>query len=596
MEGVYLNHFSDEPLPFFVVFNIEGNNYQEDLMKRLILPSLVVALTSRGEAQDVLNVMPGSTAVLFSGPQFFMSVLAGLVLAIGFQFLLTTLSIAGGVSALGSVTRPNKGGSNKNGISPNELAGTFRKINTGFGLWTMITASVALFFASWMAVELSITESLAAGAILGMVIWGLFYLVMTSLEVTALSSLIGSLFRTATAGLKQSFQTVSSLFSKSSEAQIADSAQGIARAVRQEFFGDAKGDDLRKQLTKYLDRSTANLDPARIRKELAQLLEHTEIEAVSAEGNWDKVVASFRNKSALSPEKMKSYGGVLKEAFSTIKEEMASGKDRPTKAADAALRVAGLSPQEAQAVKQKVADYLKKTGKEQLKPEAIKHDFEQLLSDPKAGKEAFKSKLSQIDRSTIAAFLAERQDLSRDEVERMIDRVNEVIQQLNRSLGRGPAEPHAQSIRDRAIGKIENYLNALDRPELRFEDLESDLKRLFSDPNTELKDISNRLKSMDRNTIKALIGSKKNISNEDAERMIQRVEATRDQFLQKIDQIKAEVEKRTEAAKEQTRKAAEESRRVAATAAWWAFGTAVISAICAVLGGITAVRTGGGGL
>jgi hypothetical protein len=69
--------------------------------------------------------------------------------------------------------------------------GAVRKISTGFGLWALITTCIALFFASWLAVEISGAFTALAGVVLGLAIWGLFYIAMTALQVSAFSSLVG---------------------------------------------------------------------------------------------------------------------------------------------------------------------------------------------------------------------------------------------------------------------------------------------------------------------------------------------------------------------------------------------------------------------
>jgi hypothetical protein len=44
---------------------------------------------------------PEEAALIFSGPQFFVALVSGLVLAFGFHLLLTNLSVAAGISYVG---------------------------------------------------------------------------------------------------------------------------------------------------------------------------------------------------------------------------------------------------------------------------------------------------------------------------------------------------------------------------------------------------------------------------------------------------------------------------------------------------------------
>jgi hypothetical protein len=110
---------------------------------------------------------PEEAALIFSGPQFFIALISGLVLAFGFQLLLTNLSVAAGISYVG---HHSSSGSSSGGGS------TGKKISTAFGVWTLITVSLAIFFACLLAVKLSLYNSILLGSITGLVIWGTYFL------------------------------------------------------------------------------------------------------------------------------------------------------------------------------------------------------------------------------------------------------------------------------------------------------------------------------------------------------------------------------------------------------------------------------------
>ncbi|MFS8119045.1 MAG: MFS transporter, partial [Microcoleus sp.] len=77
------------------------------------------------------------TALLYSGPQFFIALIAGVVLACAFQLLLTNLSVAAGLSYMG---QSHDDGQHSDSGSP-----PVRKIGSKVGTWTLITVTVALF-------------------------------------------------------------------------------------------------------------------------------------------------------------------------------------------------------------------------------------------------------------------------------------------------------------------------------------------------------------------------------------------------------------------------------------------------------------------
>src|SRR5690606_36251617 len=93
----------------------------------------------------------------------------------------------------------------------------------------------ALFFAAWLAVELSLTLSLVVGATIGLAIWASFYLVVMAWEAAALSSLAGSVTRLASEGTRSLFTGASHLLGRSEKRQMVDTAREVSRTVRDEL-------------------------------------------------------------------------------------------------------------------------------------------------------------------------------------------------------------------------------------------------------------------------------------------------------------------------------------------------------------------------
>lgn len=115
-------------------------------------------------------------------------------MALAFQLLLTNLFIALGVSALGT-------GSNNN-ESSGGLGETIGKVEGAVGVWALMTSTIALFGACFLAVKLSLIESTLLGAIIGVVIWSTYFSLVVWLGSKAVGSLLGTLVSTATSGLQ----------------------------------------------------------------------------------------------------------------------------------------------------------------------------------------------------------------------------------------------------------------------------------------------------------------------------------------------------------------------------------------------------------
>ena len=83
--------------------------------------------------------------------------------------------------------------------------------------------------------------------------------------------------------------------------------------------------------------------------------------------------------------------------------------------------------------------------------------------------------------------------------------------------------------------------------------------------------MSARLKSFDRETLKAVIASREGLTPEDAEEILNRLEKVRDDTIVKFDSMKEEIDRRVQESRQQMWELAEDSRRTAAKAAWWTF-------------------------
>ncbi|UKO97477.1 MFS transporter [Nostoc sp. UHCC 0870] len=232
-------------------------------------------------------------------------------------------------------------------------------------------------------------------------------------------------------------------------------------------------------------------------------------------------------------------------------------------------------------------NYLRHTNKEELNPEGIKRDLRLLLQDPRLGVENLGDRVSKFDRSTMVALLSEREDISEEEANRIVEQIestrNSIVQQFQQ------IQQKFQSAIDQIFGKIRNYLDSLERPELSYEGIRQDFAKVFDDPQVGFAALRDRLSQFDRDTLVAILSSREDISQEDANRIINQIEAARDSVLQRAERIQQETQKRIKAVQEQAKKQAEETRKTVASAAWWLFGTALSSLVASVIAGVIAV-------
>jgi low affinity Fe/Cu permease len=87
----------------------------------------------------------------------------------------------------------------------------------------------------------------------------------------------------------------------------------------------------------------------------------------------------------------------------------------------------------------------------------------------------------------------------------------------------------------------------------------------------------------------ALLTANDKISRQDVERIVAKVEETKEEVVSKAKKVEDAVQKKIKETKEAALHQAEVARKTAATAAWWLFATAVVSAIASAAGGLVAL-------
>jgi hypothetical protein len=230
--------------------------------------------------------------------------------------------------------------------------------------------------------------------------------------------------------------------------------------------------------------------------------------------------------------------------------------------------------------------YLRNTNKEELNPESIKRDLQLLLQDPRSGLSSLGDRASQFNRETFVALLSQRQDITEEEANRIADQLESnfkavvgQIQQVQKAV---------QSTIDKGFDNVRGYLNGLERSELNYDGIKQDFSKLFDDPQVGLESLRDRLSQFDRETLVAVLSSRDDISEADANRVIDQIESARDSVLQRIERIQQETQKRLDAIKSEAQKQVRGTRKVAASAAWWVFSSALCSLAASAIAGFLA--------
>ncbi|MBH8551666.1 MFS transporter [Nostocaceae cyanobacterium CENA357] len=354
---------------------------------------------------------------------------------------------------------------------------------------------------------------------------------------------------------------------------IRHTPQALAEKAKEQY------DSVTTTIADYLrNTGKAELNPEGIQRDLNRLFENPKEGAVALRRRLLQV-----DRDTLV--KLLSQRQDLSEA--QVNEVIDSVQTSIRNVVRAPRRLATRTQQRVQNFQTYLEEYLRQTGKEELNPEAIKRDLQLLLHDPKVGMESFSDRLAHFDRSTIIALLKIREDMSDEEAARIADNIVSVRDQFVEQVR--SIQRRIQDVVDGVFARIRNYLNSLDRPELNYDSIKHDVRTFFEDPQAGFDALRDRLSSFDRDTLVAIMSSREDISEEDANRIIDQIERARNTVLQRAERLQHEAQRRLEQVKHQAQRQAEETRKAAAVAAWWLFATAVVSAIFSALGGAIAV-------
>jgi hypothetical protein len=290
-------------------------------MMGIALPGLARAQGVNSETGGFIDPGVGQAAgnwdgIAAGGGRLFFALFVGVLLAFAFQWILTCLSAATGLSAAGAGTRKLKRRSSypedryrdegkfrereegyegyRDDRRHSRSEGDFeekawekplQKVETGIGLWVLVTVSISSFFAAWCAAELIRFGGRVEAILIGLAVWAGFMFASMWMEVNMLGSLMGNLvgaFKSGLAAVAAPFKSAAGAMAS----KAVSSAEEIAAQVREEFSAQGGNGGIKERLKGFTDAlPSRTLDAETIRAGAENLFEEQEIrEAARAAG------------------------------------------------------------------------------------------------------------------------------------------------------------------------------------------------------------------------------------------------------------------------------------------------------------------------
>lgn len=259
-----------------------------------------------------------------AGPPVLVTLATGLMIAFAVQLLLTVLGVAIGMTVLS--LRPKR----STDAPEIERAGSnwAGKIGFAIGLGVLLTVNLVLFVACFMAVKLSVVGNMLLGAILGVVIWSGYCLILTWISSKLLGSLFGTIASTLTIGVQGFLSMVMSAFGRKSsdrdepEESIHNRLEATESNLRllQHQVESGQQTRLEEQVQAYLQNwQPPQPDLAAIRQEFAQALSDLQEQPIDTQAlDRQALVELVSSRTDFSPQDVQQIVEQLEAVWQEI--------------------------------------------------------------------------------------------------------------------------------------------------------------------------------------------------------------------------------------------------------------------------------------
>jgi nucleoid DNA-binding protein len=479
-------------------------------------------------AQEVLT--PEEASVVFSGPKILVALVAGVLMAFAFQLLFTNFSVAVGISSweIDSDSDDESEG----------LGKTIRKVQSKVGAWVLITASIALFIASFLAVKLSLIESESLGAIIGVVIWSTYFSLVIWLGSSALGSLIGSISNTVTSGFQALMGTATAgIGANTAKKQLISTAEDITAAVRRELTSGFDPEGIKNTLQSSLGSlQLPKLDIKEVRTQFDRLLQDTDLQSIANSDllqniNRQTFIDLISSRTDLSQEEINSIADQFQDAW-----QQALNRKNPT---------------------EQVINLLKSATPEELNSEQLGERLQQLVTVGGGNGNGVIKQALRYGLSAAAPAVMERVNLSNIDVNKItnqlqklkekvqdvdVERVTEQFQKFREQATEQVSARLPISLENAIKADVEDYiLNSFPWHFNRIT-LVDEFKEVIYDVNADPATVRRELEEINQEYFSNLLKQRGDISEARVKEIAEQMESDRLEVLETVKQAQAREE------------------------------------------------------
>lgn len=572
------------------------------IMKRksLYLLSLAAVITAHGQTTTIIGT--GPTPVL--EPRYFAAIFAGLVLAVGIQFILSALSVAIGISAVGDVRQKyvdSKYDIDSDYEDDDSGDHDHFPITSALGVWNLVTVSVSLFLATALAIHLAVVVSIVGSIAIGLTIWALFFILMFYLETLVANTILSSLINIATSGVRASASAIKGAFSSSKEQKIRDFADDSIVQLRETMQPVVSADVVNGAVDRFFERAEdvapSFPDYEKVKSDLEDILDdhheqqrtHEDAMSKGRSGPAKMMAVSHAIDTVTKRSSAKDAESASKiEKLKSLRKEL-QARINSADSNEEKLRnvVASLSNQDEEKIQKYIDSIKSKIVEFDPKQDDSMEGFASGIHVPDDitpnHHPETQSRLAQLDRAQIVEMLDKNTKIDREKIDSYADSIEASIAKVTSSFktdenGDRAIQLKAEKLLEAFMGRAQEISSKVKK-----DDLVAYFQGHFANAKDSGSSLKKKLKGMDVETVRSFVVAHTAVTDEHIDNVVASVIDAKDKTLSQIEEIEQEYVRRKENLKRKAVIKAENARKASAQAAWWLVGTAAISAASAAL-------------
>lgn len=573
-------------------------------MRKLSILSFLLLLSSTVVwGQDV--IVPAD-ADFFNAPSYVIVVISGVLLAFGFQFLLTVLSVAAGITSIGDLKEAYVENKYKDlGEEEDDDDNKFEKetnvplgvkVTSGLGIWNVITVAISLFGASYLALQLIPITTDMTKVSLALVIWAAFFMLVFYLEGRMIGTIVGGLVSTAVAGLKASGSAISSIFTPSPASQVKSITNDAIEKMRKEFSAEFDTEGVMKSIQKYVDKQADKVpEYSTLKKDLEEIAVRAAKAGKGSQGTAARWMAiqsiinmGIQAASNTDTEEGQKKADDLKQLLSDVKAAYDRGDDWQ----ESLKNVVALTPADEEKVDQQIDNIkakLQSTDDNGMSVERLQELFNEFQNNPQEHIQHAMAKVRSWDRDTIINMLDDNTSLDRAQLNHYADRIQNAIHVASERLGITNEDPYIDNMMTSFEAKVKTYVDGMNAPGIRYDLLKNDIKRAINDPSQSMAIVKNRVNTFDKDTMTAVLTSTPWVNRADIDNLAITIEEARNEVAHQLERVNSKITSTINNAERKAVIQAEHLRQTAASAAWWLVVAIIVSAGAAIAGGLISI-------